>query len=67
MSDWFENRPTNKVMRLKLAQCIAQRLDMIGIESANLSTGDVKMLDYACGTGFLSRVSMVDQSLRKFR
>jgi hypothetical protein len=64
---WFEERPTNKVMRSKLAQCIAQRLDMIGVESANSSTGNERMLDYACGTGFLSRVSMFDQSPRKFR
>ena len=53
--DWFEGRPINKAMREKVAQCIRGRLDIIGVEWTS-SGAEVKMLDYACGNGFLSRV-----------
>jgi hypothetical protein len=54
--DWFENRPINKASREELAQIIQTRRDFIAIDWVSAST-DVKMLDYACGPGFLSKVS----------
>jgi hypothetical protein len=44
-------------MRAELAQCLTKRLDTVGVKWSDSSTDDVTMLDYACGPGFLSRVS----------
>ena len=61
MADWFEESPTNKASRQKLAQNIRDKLSFVGIDWAKSPDGtltgkEVKMLDYACGPGFLSRV-----------
>lgn len=53
--DWFENRPINKANRDKLTQAIQERRDFVAVEWASAHT-NVKMLDYACGPGFLSKV-----------
>jgi hypothetical protein len=58
MADWFENRPINKVNREKLASSIRARLDFVGVEWAKPDAEVVRMLDYACGPGFLSRVGI---------
>jgi hypothetical protein len=58
IADWFENRPINKANRSALASSIRARLDFVGVEWSRSSTDGVRMLDYACGPGFLSRVSI---------
>ncbi|KAI5376547.1 hypothetical protein J4E82_004768 [Alternaria postmessia] len=45
VSDWFEERPINKANRQKLAQMIRDKV-----------VREVRMLDYACGPGFLSNI-----------
>jgi hypothetical protein len=58
MVDWFEARPINQAMSDNMSQCVRARLDTIGIESIG-SGANVRLLDYACGSGFLSRVCAV--------
>ncbi|KAF2027407.1 S-adenosyl-L-methionine-dependent methyltransferase [Setomelanomma holmii] len=53
--DCFEERPINKRSREKLAKSIRERLELVGMDRASSST-EIKMLDYACGDGFLSRL-----------
>lgn len=53
MADWFDNRPINKKSRDLQAQALRDRLAFVGLDWAK----QVKMLDYACGPGFLSRVN----------
>lgn len=65
MTDWFEERPLNEAMREKIAQCIRARLDIIGLSWSSSGAG-VKMLDYACGNGFLSRVSILLKVFKKW-
>ncbi|KAH8707093.1 S-adenosyl-L-methionine-dependent methyltransferase [Phaeosphaeriaceae sp. PMI808] len=51
---WSEQRPINKASRERLAYHTCQHLDFIGV---NFEPGSAtQMLDYACGTGFLSRI-----------
>jgi hypothetical protein len=56
ITDWFEARPINQAMRRQVTECAHARLDTIGIDF-NASGAEVKMLDYACGNGFYSRVN----------
>ncbi|OAL48127.1 S-adenosyl-L-methionine-dependent methyltransferase [Pyrenochaeta sp. DS3sAY3a] len=61
LSDWFESRPINKKSRQSLAAVILSNLDFVGMDWARSRDGsspgnDIKMLDYACGPGFLSEI-----------
>jgi 2-polyprenyl-3-methyl-5-hydroxy-6-metoxy-1,4-benzoquinol methylase len=57
ISDWFEERPINKANRQILAHTIRSKLDFVGVEWAKVpGRKEVRMLDYACGPGFLSKV-----------
>jgi hypothetical protein len=57
MAAWFEARPINIAGREGLAAKLRQRVDFVGIEKNG--DGNVRMLDYACGSGFMSRVRCV--------
>jgi len=46
----------NEAMRKQLTDCVRARLDTIDIKWSTCGA-EVKMLDYACGNGFFSRVS----------
>lgn len=56
IADWFEHRPINATNRAAFADEIRARLDFVGIAWAGQRDREVRMLDYACGMGFLSRV-----------
>ncbi|KAH7400997.1 S-adenosyl-L-methionine-dependent methyltransferase [Phaeosphaeria sp. MPI-PUGE-AT-0046c] len=56
IADWFEHRPINKASRTALAEKLRSRFDFVGIEWADQNGAEVRMLDYACGPGFLSRL-----------
>ncbi|CAG5145310.1 uncharacterized protein ALTATR162_LOCUS1690 [Alternaria atra] len=61
VSDWFEERPINKTSRQKLARMTGDRVLFAGVDWAKFPEGTqagskVRMLDYACGPGFLSKI-----------
>lgn len=56
ITDWLEAHPINQAMRRQVTECAHTRLDMIGIDLGTRGA-EVKMLDYACGNGFYSRVN----------
>jgi SAM-dependent methyltransferase len=61
VSDWFEERPINKTSRQQIASVLGDKVSFVGIDWTKFPDGTktgktVRMLDYACGTGFLSRV-----------
>jgi hypothetical protein len=57
MAAWFEARPINIASREGLAAKLRQRVDFVGIEKRE--DVQLRMLDYACGSGFMSRVRCV--------
>ncbi|KAF2119072.1 S-adenosyl-L-methionine-dependent methyltransferase [Lophiotrema nucula] len=61
ISDWFEYRPINRKAREGLDAAARSRLDFVGVEWSTLPDGtktgqEVKMLDYACGPGAMTRI-----------
>lgn len=59
--DWFEFRPINLKNRKRQAELVHDRLPFVGIDHIispkdTSAPTNVKMLDYACGPGFLSRI-----------
>jgi hypothetical protein len=61
MAAWFEARPINIASREGLTAKLRQRIDFVGIEKNR--GGNVRMLDYACGSGFMSRVRCVSSRI----
>jgi hypothetical protein len=69
MSDWFEERPINKANRQRVADTIHSRLSFVGVEWVKTpddmqTRKEVRMLDYACGPGFLSKVRQLHRRLK---
>jgi hypothetical protein len=61
ISDTYDSKPWFAKVNAQVTEALRSRLDWLGIPFANTesnaATGDVRLLDYACGTGLMSRVS----------
>jgi ubiquinone/menaquinone biosynthesis C-methylase UbiE len=60
ISDSYDSKPWFAKVNQQVTDTLRSRLDWIGIPFANLESAshdrEVKLLDYACGTGIMSRV-----------
>lgn len=52
----YDNKPWNKHIAAQIANALEQRKDWIGVRwSSNSNPSRVKLLDYACGTGAITK------------
>jgi hypothetical protein len=69
ISDSYESKPWFAKVNQQVTDAFRSRLDWVGIPFAN--TGDandakeVRLLDYACGTGLMTRVSQIYHHVKK--
>ena len=60
ISDHYDSKPWFAKVNQKVTDELQSRLDWLGVPLANLGSSndkEVKLLDYACGPGIMSRVS----------